>query len=64
VPTAFDRILASRLGYYAVELFNKGESNKCVCFNAGEFSTIPYEQALRPKDIEVGGDYQLIKILT
>jgi len=64
VPTAFDRILASRLGYYAVELFHKGESNICVCLNSGEYSTIPYELALRPRDFEVGGDYKLIKILT
>lgn len=64
VPTAFDRILASRLGYYAVELFNKGETGKCVCLKAGEFSTISYEQALQPREIRVEGDYKLIKILT
>jgi 6-phosphofructokinase 1 len=63
-PTAFDRILASRLGFYAVELINKGVSNKCVCLNAGEFSTISFEQALQPKEIRVEGDYHLIKILT
>jgi len=64
VPTAFDRILASRLGYYAVERISKGESNKCVCLRAGEYSTISYEQALQPREIRVEGDYQLIKILT
>lgn len=64
VPTAFDRILASRLGYYAVELIKKGESNKCVRLNAGEFSTVSFKQALQPKEIRFEGDYQLVKILT
>ena len=29
-PTAFDRVLASRMGAYAVELLQKGEGGRCV----------------------------------
>jgi len=35
-PTAFDRVLASRLGAYAVELLREGQGGRCVGMQANE----------------------------
>lgn len=35
-PTAFDRVLASRMGAYAVELLRAGEGGRCVGIQANE----------------------------
>jgi 6-phosphofructokinase 1 len=63
-PTAVDRILAARLGSFAVEVLRRGESDKCVCLNENKLSTIPLEIATQPKQIEIENYYRLIKILT
>jgi 6-phosphofructokinase 1 len=64
VPTAFDRLLAARLGSYAVELLKKGETDRCVSLKDNRFVTIPLETAIRPKKLDYERDYRLIKILT
>ena len=63
-PTALDRILAARLGSYAVELLRKGESDKCVCLDDNKLGSIPLEEAIKHKKIEIENFYRLIKILT
>lgn len=63
-PTAFDRLLAARLGSYAVELLIDGRSDVCVGLKGSQFITIPLETAIQPKMIEYDRDYGLIKILT
>lgn len=63
-PTALDRIMAARLGSFAVDVLRKGESDKCVCANENKLSTIPLEIAIQPKKIEIEIYYRLIKILT
>jgi 6-phosphofructokinase 1 len=62
--TAFDRILAARYGSFAVELLKEGESDKYVALRDNKLITIPLEEAIKPKDIEVENYYRLIKILT
>jgi 6-phosphofructokinase 1 len=64
VPTAFDRLLAARLGSHAVELLKEGQADKCVSLKDGKFITIPLEKAIQPKKIDYEQDYRLIKILT
>lgn len=64
IPTAFDRIIAARLGSYAVECIRKGESNKCVTLKNEELMSISLGEAVKPKIIEVESYYQLIKVLT
>jgi 6-phosphofructokinase 1 len=64
VPTAFDRILAARLGSHAVELLKDGQTDKCVSLKDNRFITLPLETAIQPKKIEYERDYRLIKILT
>ena len=63
-PTALDRIMAARLGSFAVDVLWRGESDKCVSVSENRLSTIPLEIAIQPKQIEIDNDYRLIKILT
>jgi len=63
-PTAFDRIMASRLGSYAVEVLMRGETDKCVCLKDNQLDTVPLEIAIQPKQLEIEPYYRLIKILT
>jgi 6-phosphofructokinase 1 len=64
VPTAFDRLLAARLGSHAVELMMGGETDKCVSLKDNRLITIPLEMAIQQKKIDFEMDYRLIKILT
>lgn len=43
-PTAADRILASRLGAYAVELASKGEYGLMPALRGGEIAAVPLEE--------------------
>jgi len=62
-PTALDRIIATRMGSYAVEALKEGETDKCIIIKDDKLSTIPLAQAIKPKDIEVESYYKLIKFL-
>ena len=64
VPTAFDRLLAARLGSHAVELLKEGQTDKCVSLKENQLITVPLEHAIQPKRIDYDRDYRLIKILT
>ena len=63
-PTAVDRILAARLGSYAVEVLKRGETDKCVCLKDDRLDTVPLEIAIQSKQMEIEAYYRLIKILT
>jgi 6-phosphofructokinase 1 len=63
-PTAVDRILASQLGNYAVELLRRGETDVCVSRNNTTLVTIPLSVAVQPKTITVAEAYRLIKLLS
>jgi len=63
-PTAVDRIMAARLGSYAVDILRKGETDKCVCLKNNKLTALPLATAIQPKKIEVEEYYKLIKILT
>jgi len=63
-PTAFDRILAARLGSYAVEVLKEGQTDKCVSLNLHKLITVPLERVIQPKKIDYTPYYRLIKILT
>jgi 6-phosphofructokinase 1 len=49
-PTAFDRVLASRMGAEAVELLLKGKSNQMVAIQNGEVLGIDLEVAFEKKN--------------
>lgn len=63
-PTALDRILAARLGSYAVEVLRKGKADQCVCIKDNQLGTVPLQTSVQPKQLEVEAYYRLIKILT
>ena len=63
-PTAVDRILAARLGNFAVEQLLNGETDKCVTLKNDIFDMIPLEKAIQPKHIDADAYKKLIKILT
>lgn len=46
VPSARDRVNATRMGYYAVELLQKGVHNRVVCGAAGVISDIDLAEGL------------------
>ena len=45
-PSPFDRTLATRFGYYAVELMARGEYDRMVCLRAGEIRSVPLADAI------------------
>lgn len=63
-PSAVSRALALILGEAAVTHLLKGETDKAVALTDGKVSTIDFEQAVRPKDLNVEGLYSLLKVLT
>ncbi len=63
-PTVIDRILAARLGNYAVNVLRDGRADQCVSFKDNKLYTIPLSVAIQPKDIDINSYYKLIKILT
>jgi len=63
-PTSIDRIMAARLGNYAVNVLKDGVTDHCVILKDGKLVTIPLEVAVQPKKTDVNTYYKLIKILT
>ena len=63
-PTAIDRIMAARLGNYAVEGLRNGQSDLCVGLKEEEPITVPLNLAIQSKKLDVNHYYKLIKILT
>jgi len=63
-PTALDRMLAARLGNYAVDVFRNGSTDQCVSLKNDMLTTIPLGIAIQQKDINIESYYKLIKILT
>ncbi len=63
-PTALDRIYASRMGAYAVELLIKGETDKMVGIVSDELVSLPLEEAFEKKKDFDENVYKLIRILS
>lgn len=45
-PTSYDRILATRFGVKAVELFRAGSLNEMVCLRGSDIDSVPLEEAV------------------
>ena len=63
-PTAFDRILASRLGSKAVEVLMNGESGKAIGIRDNKIIIEPIDKALEMKKNFNVDMYELAKILS
>jgi len=63
-PTSIDRIMAARLGNFAISNLIDGVTDKCVNLKHGKLDTVPLEYAIQPKKTVVNAYYKLIKILT
>lgn len=63
-PTATDRILAARLGYYAVKKLTEGLTDHCVTIKNDELTVIHLKRAILPKKTDPIPYYRLIKKLT
>ncbi|OAA31078.1 6-phosphofructokinase [Kosmotoga arenicorallina S304] len=58
-PTAFDRILASRMGYEAIQAIKDGEFGVMLALQSGKMARVPYSKVLSEKK---GLDETLIKM--
>lgn len=63
-PTFTDRLLAAKLGNYAVQLLIKGIKNQCVLLKGNTPTSISLNTAIQQKNIDVDTYYKLIKILS
>ncbi len=63
-PTAFDRVLASRLGFKAVELLIDGKSSRVVGIKNNEIIDLPIKEALQEKKEIDKNIYEMAKILS
>ena len=60
-PSAYDRILASRLGYAAIEALNEGQRNILIVISNDKIVYVPLTRAIKQnKPI----DKELINVLT
>ena len=64
IPTARDRILATRLGAAAVDLLLRGERAKSVGVSSDEIKVVDLELAVSKKELLVDNFYRLVRILT
>jgi len=48
-PTARDRVMATRMGHFAVEALMNGETNQVVCYRNSELLLTPINEALKMK---------------
>lgn len=62
-PTAYDRILASRLGARAVDLLREGSSGVMVSYYQAEIQVIPYRDVFASEKTFSWDDYKLAGIL-
>ncbi|HUH18163.1 6-phosphofructokinase [Albibacterium sp.] len=55
-PSSFDRVLASRLGFSAVNLLLSGESRKVVGLKGNEIHHVPIEESINNKAFKLAPD--------
>jgi 6-phosphofructokinase 1 len=64
VPTAFDRIIASRFGNRAVELLMEGKGGRAVGIDGNDIIDVPLEEATKPNDRLNKKMYELAQMLS
>lgn len=64
IPTARDRILATRLGAAAVDVLLRNERCKAIGVNSDDIKVVDLKFAVSKKELSVDSFYRLIRILT
>lgn len=64
VPTAFDRIIASRFGNRAVELLIEGKGGMAVGIDGNDIIQVPLKEAIKPNDRFNKKMYELANMLS
>jgi 6-phosphofructokinase 1 len=64
VPTAFDRIIASRFGHRAVELLLEGKGGCAVGIDGDDIIDVPLEEATQPNNRLNKKMYELAQMLS
>lgn len=64
MPTAFDRILASRMGHQAVKALLDGKTDICVQMKGDRPGYLPLAEAVKPKKTDLTSDYHMLKVLS
>jgi len=62
-PTAFDRVLATRLGLKAAELVNNGQFGQMASIKANEIVSVPLEAAVSELKVVPRSLYEEVKVL-
>ncbi|MCA6069744.1 MAG: ATP-dependent 6-phosphofructokinase [Endomicrobium sp.] len=63
-PTARTRILASRFGHYAMDLFHNGKANVLVGITDGALSAMPIHQAIKHEKKFDGQTFEVLRALS
>lgn len=64
VPSSFDRIIASKMGYKAIELFRKGNPNKALGIKNNDVIAVDIDEALNTKKEFNEEMFEIAKILS
>ena len=57
IPSAYDRVLCTRMGHHAVDLVERGDWNRLVVLRNREITSVPLEEATRgTKQVDLEGD--------
>ena len=63
-PTAFDRILASRMGEAAIEALKEGQRNVMIGIKNGQLVYVPFSKAISHNNTINRESLDLVKILS
>jgi ATP-dependent phosphofructokinase / diphosphate-dependent phosphofructokinase len=61
-PSSYDRLLATRMGTYAVDLIDKGDFDNMVCLQGGKITKEPIEKVLKSEKMIDISLYEMSKI--
>ena len=63
-PSARDRVMATRMGYHAVEALAEGKTNRVICARAGAMVDIDIMEGLAMKKGLNEQQYAVLKAMT
>ena len=63
-PSARDRLMATQMGYHAVELLAQGQTNRIVCANGEEICDIDIDEGLAQKKVIDPYQFKVLQAMT